>query len=169
MSDIRKYINLIESAAKLEEGPSGYSVQVASLDGVYKRFKSLDDPAAQEWKQTVANKPKEPKVPKAPVKKLTLRDVYDRVETAIGNSFPDGDPIDHFGPWLEKNKLTMDHVDRAFRKFAKTSYNQYLVDMWDSTAGDAIHDAKNGHVDHYSPYYDVAADGVITPKANPWK
>jgi hypothetical protein len=70
--------------------------------------------------------------PKAPAQpKLTLNDVWRQVEHVIGQIFPDGDPIDWMGPWLQK---------RGYKDFQ---------------VGDIINRAarKNGYKDMYA-YYD---------------
>jgi len=84
-------------------------------------------------------------------------------EEAIGNAFPDGDPIDHFGPWLEKRGLDMSDADAAFKKIHKKGFYDYLADMWDDHAADRIHDAQHHgtHGDDYSGEW-FAGD-------NPWR
>ena len=107
--------------------------------------------------------------------KPSLEEIYHKAIDIIGDTFPDGDPIDHLGPWLDKHKVDFDRVDLAFKKFEgrgkKKSYGMYdyLADMWKQMAADRIYDAKNGHVDQNSPYYYVEDDGTIKPKQNPWR
>jgi hypothetical protein len=109
--------------------------------------------------------------------KIDLQAVYNKYTMVVGNVFPDGDPIDYMGPWFKKNYgIEYDYgkyIDQALKKFGSGSERKgqdgYLSTMWADMAGDAIHDAKNGHVDDNSPYYDVEKDGTITPKHNPWK
>jgi len=102
-------------------------------------------------------------------KKLTAEQIFYRAEWAISQSFPDGDPADYLVPWLEKHNLYMDDVHRAFRKLGKgKDFYSYLAGMWEDFQGDQIHDAEHGHADDNSVFYNVEADGSITPKANPW-
>lgn len=102
-------------------------------------------------------------------KKLTAEQIFWRAEWAIGQSFPDGDPADYLIPWLVKHNLYMDDVHRAFRKLGKAKdFYSYLAGMWEDYQGDQIYDAEHGHKNDNSVFYDVEADGTITPKANPW-
>ena len=87
----------------------------------------------------------------------------------IGNSFPDGDPIDSFHPWLKKNGYTMDDANAAFKKYEKTDFYGYQARMWEEHAKDAIHDAKNGHVHAHHWAYHTDDNGKIIPNPNPWK
>jgi hypothetical protein len=88
--------------------------------------------------------------------------IVERGENAIGNSFPDGDPIDTFGPWLHKHGLDMADVDAAFKKRHKKGFYAYLAAMWDDAAASALHDAQQGsHGEHY--------DNEWFAQNNPWK
>ena len=102
-----------------------------------------------------------------------LEQIYRKVSDAIGSAFPDGDPIDHFGNWLERNNFTMDDVDRAFKKHDKVTYYKYLENYWDEYSRDAIADAKQavkaGHTPGHSPFYSVDDDGKVEAEPNPWK
>src|SRR5574343_136891 len=156
---------------------------VKNLDGKEKRFSDYDSPEAQAWRTSHTKKSEpglgtkawqklyyhEPKKPKKP----TLDEIYSKVEMAVGESFPDGDPLDRLGRWMREHDLTMDDIDRAFKKNAKQTYHQYLGDMWEGMAQDAFHDAytqyhKHGEVDDdYGPYWYMSKEG---PKLrdNPW-
>jgi hypothetical protein len=100
----------------------------------------------------------------------TPREIWDEVETAIGNSFPDGDPIDALHPWMEKHEVTMDEVNAAVKQNVmgrgkgKKNYGMYyyLADMWDDMSRDQLHDAKNGH---YGEHY----DDQWFAQGNPWR
>lgn len=104
-------------------------------------------------------------------KKPTSPEIWHVVETAISNSFPDGDPIDQLIGYMKKHDLTMDEIDGAVKKHAgvKKGFYGYLAQMWDDFARDQIGDAKRGHVEHHSPFYTVSDDGKIEPEQNPWK
>ena len=121
--------------------------------------------ARERREEDRANKPKK-------VTNVELDTIYHKVEDAVGQSFPDGDPIDHFSGWLRKNGFTMDDVDAAFKKNTKSTYYQYLANMWDDHAGDRIADAKNnvkrGGTPDDSPFYKVE-DGKVNATDNPWK
>lgn len=98
-----------------------------------------------------------------------LADISRKVEDAISRAFPDGDPIDYIGPWMQKNNIEMDEVDAAMKAAGHGSYYKYLADMWDDMAGGAVHDAKSGHIDPNSPFYTVDDEGVVKKNSNPWK
>jgi hypothetical protein len=102
--------------------------------------------------------------------KLSTEEIFKQVETSVGNSFPDGDPIDHLIPWMEKNSVTMDQIDAAVKKHAKPAKSMYgyLAIMWDDTSSDAMHDAQNGHIDSNSPFYRMENDKPVK-NPNPWK
>ena len=113
-----------------------------------------------------ANKPK-----KRSAEELSA--IYRKVEDAIGNSWPDGDPADSFSGYLNRNNYTMDDVDAAFKKHAKTTYYKYLENMWRDMAADAMHDAKEaikrGQKPERSPYYDIINGDSVELNSNPWK
>ena len=81
---------------------------------------------------------------------------------AFGSSFPDGDPIDQIGPYLKKHGLEFSDLNAAFQKIHKKTYYQYLADMWDDYAQDALADAKQGA---YGEHY----DDQWFAQGNPWK
>jgi hypothetical protein len=70
-------------------------------------------------------------------KKPTLDQIWQRVEHAISNYFPDGDPTDYLNPYMERNNLTWDDITRA------TKRNGYkdLWDYWNTLAQDIENDA----------------------------
>lgn len=97
-----------------------------------------------------------------------------KVIDAIGMSFPDGDPFDHFSGYLNRNNLDMSDVNRVMKKFERRDYYKYLSDMWDGVAGDAKSYAnsmiEDGHEPQNSPYYHwKKGDKQVTLEPNPWK
>jgi hypothetical protein len=89
---------------------------------------------------------KEPRPKKEPV---NLGKIWMHVETAIGDSFPDGDPIDHIkGPKDQWGHLDMDLINKAVKQYAgrgkKAKYGlyDYLADMWDDHQADRLYDAR---------------------------
>mgnify|MGYP001318642400 CR=1 FL=1 len=111
-------------------------------------------------------------------KKPSDLELWQKVETAISNSFPDGDPIDHLPRGVD-----MDDIDRAVAKFAgsrgkgKKKYGlyDYLADMWDDFQGDAVHDAnedlKRGNAPREHSvffHYDDEANKIVKER-NPWR
>jgi len=165
--------------------------KIQNLNGVMKTFKDPESSEARAWmrnrdmpvdKEAVKRAKEYERQERANAKaerdatkiQVTLDEIYRRVEDAIGMGFPDGDPIDHFGRWLEKNNATMADVDRAYKKYHKKTYYQYLGDMWEGMARDAFHDAWHSYHKHgkvvdndHSVYWRMDKDG---PKLNdnPW-
>lgn len=70
-------------------------------------------------------------------KKPTLDQIWQRVEHAISNYFPDGDPTDYLNPYMERNNLTWDDITRA----AKKNGYKDLWDYWNTLAQDIENDA----------------------------
>jgi hypothetical protein len=82
-----------------------------------------------------------------------LDKIFMTVMTAVGDTFPDGDPIDHIHPKVIKmlnaagfedgygsfNNYSniSDWLDKAMKKHGyKGGYHQYLADTWDEYMGD---------------------------------
>ena len=78
-------------------------------------------------------------------KKPTLDQIWQKIEHAISNYFPDGDPTDYLGPYMERNNLSWDDITRA----AKKNGYKDLWDYWNTLAQDIENDA----------YYDWHATG----------
>ncbi len=70
-------------------------------------------------------------------KKPTLDQIWQRVEHAISNYFPDGDPTDYLNPYMERNNLTWDDITRA----AKRNGYKDLWDYWNTLSQDIENDA----------------------------
>jgi hypothetical protein len=158
---------------------------IKNLDGKEKRFKDDQSASAIEWKNSHTPKTQRQLDAErekywrdldkaAKVKKPTLDEIYSRVETEVGNSFPDGDPIDRLRDWMRKFEVTMDDIDRAFKKNAKSDFHTYLGNMWEGMAQDAFHDAyteyhKHGREpdDGYNPYWSMGKNGPELHD-NPW-
>jgi len=153
----------------------------------------LEDRYADRWARELATKNRakiakereeiekasaviEKKPPKP--KKPTSSEIYNKVVTVIGNTFPDGDPIDWLIPYMKRTGVTREEIDAAVRKHAlikRGGLYTYLASMWDDFQGDTISDAKAAladkrmrDVDEHSPFYNVI-DGKIEPTENPWK
>lgn len=78
-------------------------------------------------------------------KKPTLDQIWQKIEHAISNYFPDGDPTDYLAPYMERNNLSWDDITRA----AKKNGYKDLWDYWNTLAQDIENDA----------YYDWHATG----------
>jgi hypothetical protein len=83
--------------------------------------------------------------PKKVSKKALYGEFADKILSAISNSFPDGDPMDYFINYMQRNNLTMDDAEKAMKQATGRSYDHYLIDMWDSFAADSAYDA-NGSI-----------------------
>jgi hypothetical protein len=86
-------------------------------------------------------------------KKPSLDQIWQKVEHAISNYYPDGDPTDYLNPYMQKTGITWDDITRA----AKRNGYKDLWDYWNSLTQDIENDA----------YYDwMAAKRPETP-SNP--
>jgi hypothetical protein len=158
------------------------SVQIKNKSGSYKRFKSMSSPGAAEWaashdepvkkRQKMSDEERKDKRAKAQEAKRQLEYQIDTELSMIAAQALDGsDPSFKLERIQRKYEIDMDAIDRIIRKFNKGTkgFYDYLADMWDDTAGDHVHDAKQGHVDDNSPFYRVDKDGNIKPESNPWR
>ena len=116
---------------------SGVKYPVRSLDGVEKAFNNPNSIAAKNWASSTAKKAK-PTSFSTP-KKPSLDTIWQKVEHAVSMQFPDGEPIDILGPWLDRNNLTIDDVNRAAKKHGYKSLYHY----WDALASDYESDARS--------------------------
>ena len=80
-------------------------------------------------------------------KKPSTDEVWRKIEDAVANSFPDGDPYDMLWPWLERNGLDNDDVVRAARK---QGYKD-LWDYWHILSRDIGHEVMNEMPDTSGP------------------
>ena len=80
-------------------------------------------------------------------KKPSTDEVWRKIEDAIANSFPDGDPYDTLWPWLNRNGLDNDDVVRAARK---QGYKD-LWDYWNILSRDIGHEVMNEMPDTSGP------------------
>ena len=70
-------------------------------------------------------------------KKPTSDQIWQKVEHAISNYFPDGDPTDYLNPYMERNGLNWDDITRA----AKKNGYKDLWDYWNTLTQDIENDA----------------------------
>lgn len=68
--------------------------------------------------------------PKQP--KLTLDDVWLKIQSVVSNIYPDGDPIDHLAPWLEKHGIRDFKIGEILDRAAKKNGYKDLYDYWES-------------------------------------
>jgi hypothetical protein len=98
--------------------------------------------------------PKVPKIKAPAPKKLTLDDVWRKVEEVVGNIYPDGDPIDWMAPWFKRQGIedfkVGDIIDRAARK---NGYKD-MYDYWKSFGEDTGYNSMNesGEDDRWKLY-----------------
>jgi hypothetical protein len=112
---------------------------VRSRDGVEKAFNDRNSVAAKNWENTIAKKPKQPSYSAPKIRKPSSDEIWQRVERAVANYFPDGDPSDYLNPWIERNNLNWDDVTRAIKK---NGYKD-LWDYWNALAHDYNSDADH--------------------------
>lgn len=70
--------------------------------------------------------------PKVTKPKLTLDDVWRKVEYVVGQIFPDGDPIDWLVPWFRKQGIADHKVGDIIERAARKHGYKDLYDYWDS-------------------------------------
>ena len=68
--------------------------------------------------------------PKQP--KLTLDDVWLKIQSVVSNIYPDGDPIDHLAPWLKKHGIRDFKIGEILDRAAKKNGYKDLYDYWES-------------------------------------
>lgn len=153
---------------------------IKNLDGKEKRFKNDQSPEAIAWKNS-RNPEKIPsrrsfvnKVVKSIMAKPTLDEIYHYVSNIIGDIFPDGDPIDRMGPWMQRHRISMEDVDKAFKKHEKKTMYHYLGDGWEDIAQQAYREAFDKYHKHgkdvkpeYSNFWHMGKDGPVLSQ-NPW-
>jgi len=64
--------------------------------------------------------------------KLTLDDVWRKVENVVSKIYPDGDPIDYMAPWLEKHGIKDFKIGEVLDRAAKKNGYKDMYDYWDS-------------------------------------
>jgi|SRR5271157_2728339 len=86
---------------------------------------------------------------KAKPKKTPLHTIWLKVNQAISDTFPDGDPLDYIHNWMVRNNVTIADVNKAFRDNGDTGFYPYMKSMWDEHASQAISDARHefAHLD----------------------
>jgi hypothetical protein len=87
-----------------------------------------------------------PRAPAAP--KLTLNDVWRKVEDVVGQVFPDGDPIDWLIPWFNRQGIDGHKIGAILEKAARANGYKDIYDYWNQLKAqmdaDAAYDAQMG-------------------------
>lgn len=139
------------------------------------RLKAYTDSVKKE-KAEFAAKLKAMK-PKAPPK-ISDDEIWARVVSAVTNSFPDGDPIDRIWPFMERNGISMEKVNKLVKKYeGKKDFYAWLAAMWDDTQADQLHDVKmlvsrnrESEIDTNSVFFQYDPETkTAKPNENPWK
>lgn len=168
---------------------AGQPKKFRQIDGVWEKpseakawMKSHDNPRAdREIAKAAKAREKEDKAWSALDKKPTvdLAAVYRKVIDVIGNSFPDGDPIDSMIPYLKKIGVkdwdAGDTINAAMKKHGhgveKKGMYAYMASMWKEMAQDALYDAKTvmdkTGKEHDSPFL-TYKDGKPVVKPSPY-
>lgn len=187
----------LDAKSPVQEAQGSEYWTIHNMIGVPKKFKKIDGrwenkTEAEAWMKSREN----PKAERAETKRITaaskaldredarrekkpkidLQAVYRIVMDAIGNIFPDGDPIDTISPKLKRQfglegYEVGEAITAAMKKHGtgveKKGMYEYMADMWDELANDAMHDAKNGH-EAREPFVHMK-DGKPVKQSNPWK
>lgn len=110
--------------------------------------------------------------PKSTAPKLTLDDVWRKVEDVVGQIFPDGDPIDYLAPWLEKHGIRDFKIGEILDRAAKKNGYKDLYDYYDSmkdqydrdNVAEAGHQSPHAKLAQLKAKYDAA---LKSPNPNP--
>ena len=152
----------------LEEAKGGWAA--AQIKANRERMKSEKEEAKVIAKQQAAGVRLTNRVAKKESIKILASQIVQKVEQLTFLTFPDGDPIDIVTPWLIKNNLDWDNVDKAFKKIRGQGFYEWLADSWDQSQSDAMHSATHGMPDEDSVFYYIdTVKGLPTKKRNPWK
>lgn len=178
---------------------NGVEVQtIHNLSGVPKKFRKVDGdwehPAeAKAWMKARGNpkadreevaarkKAERENKPVREVKpKLDYQKIYNKVIDVIGQTFPDGDPIDSLAPYIRRMGVkdwdVMDVINAAMKKCGNAAEKKglypYMAILWKDCSSDALYDAKTMQKkgkESDSPF--ITYDDKGNPKArnNPWK
>ena len=85
----------------------------------------------------VAPKAAKVSAPRAPApKKLTLDDVWRKVEEVVGQIYPDGDPIDWMMPWFKRQGIEDFKVGEIIDRAARKNGYKDMYDYWKSFGED---------------------------------
>lgn len=88
---------------------------------------------------------KAPAAPKLSSPKLTINDVWRKVEEVVGQIYPDGDPIDWLLPWFRKQGIADHKVGDILAKAAKKNGYKDIYDYYNSIGddlGEGVAEAK---------------------------
>lgn len=124
------YTDSLKAAVKWHKHPTRKGILVrhgaANKEEELARIRKFE----QEQKRRASGKLATPK--------LDYTEIAHKIESAVSNSVPDGDPIDWLIPYFQKRGIDYDivkHLNKAIRstwlKDSK-SWDGYLRDMWDS-------------------------------------
>lgn len=135
---------------------------VRSKDGVEKRFPQNKEAEAHAWANTIANPPKSAATMAPKKSSLDLDTVWNKVEEVVANIFPDGDPIDWLGPWLQKHGITDFKIGEILDKAAKKNGYDDIYDYYDQMKKQ--YDADMGSLDEDASEVPEVGDTVRTKK-----
>jgi len=144
-----------------------------SKDGVEKRFKTSDTAGRDEWANKTVKAPAAPAAAAVPTKpSLTLDMVWRKVEEVVANIFPDGDPIDWLGPWLQKQGITDykigDTLDKAAQQNGYKDIYDYYDEMKRQYDADMTAEGSMGGINRSAPAQDVSYEDVLDEVYNAW-
>jgi len=107
-----------------------------SLKSQYPDLKITGAPKAKPQRSVVSPR-------KSSLNTLDLAAIARKIENLVGQSFPDGDPIDYIIPYLDRlgvpSNKTFEVIDRAIKKHThRGGYYKWLEDMWNDVADDEL-------------------------------
>ena len=181
MSDIRKFIQVVQEASSYENRVQGVVDRVLQyhandplvgkeqiLDAIRSAAAGTTDymMGGRTQKEFISDvlaglkgklgKPKADPAAKKAEANARLQKIADKINDVIGQTFPDGDPIDILYPWMRRNGIPDDNVmpmlDKAARLNGYKSYSKQLEDTWDQFADDGY-----------------LGSGEVTRDNNPWR
>lgn len=141
-----------------------------SLDGVEKRFAANDVAGRDAWTGSYAKPQKTPVAQHPP--KLTLDQVWRKVEDVVGRIFPDGDPIDWLAPWLQQQGIKDfkigEILDRAAKKNGYKDIYDYYDEMKRQYAADTANEGTMGGINRSAPAFDVSYEKILDEVYQKW-
>ena len=115
---------------------------------------------AKEKPMTMKQMFAQPKAPAAP--KLSIDDVWRKVEAVVGQIYPDGDPIDWLLPWFRKQGIADHKVGDILAKAARKNGYKDVYDYYNHFGDDLGYAESVEQVDELSS----ATLNAYIPKAN---
>jgi len=146
-------VDMMKSGLK-EAGATKGRYLATSKDGVEKAFMNMDS-SYHAWKDSTQKKksqrperemslvsPADRRLERQEAENRDVAQLYDVMQSAPGECFPDGDPTDTVLNFINKKRWDSNKTNRIMSKALKMlgrkykSYTDYLADFWDDVAPD---------------------------------